>query len=409
MAQEQHSTPPPAQLDHPGARHWSPRAGCIGAALTVLIPLAMLVIGWSLRSVPNLPTPQLRPGKVPEAHWATAANLPTPRHDFGVAVVDGRIWILGGTTGTGTVRLGSTEVYDPATNSWQSGPALPSARSGLSATTIGQHIYVFGGASPEQGSTATVAALDTTTGQWRQRASLPTPLAGQAVAQLNGKVYIIGGRQQGSATDAVYAYDPAADAWRTVAPLPTPRTELTAVALNGTLYAIGGLVNGTASNIVEVYDPVADRWSSGPSLLAPMANFGATVLNGRIYAMDQRSHQMLDPRVTTWVPAEAMPTPRFGQGVVTLGDTLYAIGGSAATAGQDLGIVETYVPGEATAPDNFRLVGINRGGAIAVILGLVVTAVLVAATLSANRRRPSPGSRNPRPFDTGISRDDVAR
>lgn len=409
MAQEHGSTPLPAQLEHPGARQWSPRAGCIGAALTVLIPLAMLVIGWSLRSDPNLPTPQLRPGAVPEAHWTAAANLPTPRADFGVTAVDGRIWVLGGTTGAGDSRLSSTAIYDPATNSWQAGPALTSARSALSATTIGQSIYVFGGTSSGQGSSATVEALDTTTSQWRQRAPLPTPLAGQALAQLAGKVYLIGGEQQGSATGAVYAYEPATDTWRTVASLPTPRTNLTAVALNGTLYAIGGLANGAASTVVEIYDPAADRWSSGPSLLAPMADFGAAVLDGRIYAMDQVSHEMLDPRVTTWVPAEAVPTPRKGQGVVALGDILYAIGGSAVETQQALGTVEAYAPGEATTPDNFQLLGINRGGSIAVVLGLIVTAVLVTTTVSANRRRPSPGSRNPHPFETPPPGDEAAR
>ena len=37
------------------------------------------------------------------------------------------------------------EVYDPATDRWMAGPALPTARHGLGAAAAGGSIYVNGG------------------------------------------------------------------------------------------------------------------------------------------------------------------------------------------------------------------------------------------------------------------------
>lgn len=397
MARRQRGKPISSYLDHPGARSWSPRLGCFGAALTLLLPLALLLIGWSLRGLPNLPTPQVRPGKVPEAHWAATANMATPRADFAAVAVDGRLWVLGGITGVDGARLNTTEVYDPTSDRWRPGPALPAARSALSAASVGQTIYLFGGATRDQSSTVAVQALDTTTGQWRDRAPLPAPLANAALTQLDGTIYLIGGDATGGAVATVYAYTPATDVWRTLVALPAPRTELAAVPLGGKIYALGGLVNGTASTTVDVYDPVANQWTSGVPLLAPMAHFGAAVIDGRLYALGQPSHEMLDPRVNRWAEAEAMPTPRQADSVVALGDSIYAIGGNTPGTMQSTATVEAYVPGAATEPDTFRLTGVDRGGSIAVILGFFVTIGLIGATVYSNRRHPSPGSRDPHP------------
>lgn len=381
------------ELQHPGARHWSSRLGRLGALLTLLIPLGMLIVGWAFRGVPNLPVPQTRPGRLPEAHWAMKSPLATPRDNFGVATVGGRAWILGGVSDEQAGRLASTEIYDPATDSWTPGPALPFGRSAFRAIAVGDTIYIFGGASAEQAAIDSVQALDTTTDQWQTLAPLPVPLVGHAVVESAGTIYVLGGSSQGNAVGTVYAYTPATNAWQTLAPLPTPRDNLAAAVLNGQIYALGGMVNGAASTVVEVYDPATGRWTSGPVLLGAMSNFGAAVYNGRIHTMLNGVQQVFDPRANEWVTDSPMPTSRSGQGIAVIGDTLYAIGGRAEESQSDLGTVEAYLPGEAVEPDNFRLTGINPGGAVSVIAGLIVTFTLTGTMLYVSRRK--------RPIDQG--------
>ena len=383
----QHAPLEGPELQHPGARRWSPRMGRIGALLTLLIPLGMLIVGWASRGIPDLPVPQTRPGRLPEAHWEVKTPMVTPRDDFGLATVGGRAWVLGGSSGDRTSRLTSTEIYDPVANSWTPGPALTAGRSAFRAIAVADTIYIFGGASAEQAASDSVQALDTKTSQWHTLAPLPAPLVGHAVAEVAGTIYVLGGNSQGSVVGTTYAYTPATNTWRTLAPLPTPRENLAAAVLNGQIYALGGAVNGTASTAVEIYDPASGTWTSGPALLGAMSDFDAAVYEGRIHTMLHGVQQVFDPRANKWVTDSPMPTSRSGQGIAVIGESLYAIGGRAEDTQADLGTVEAYLPGEAVEPDNFQVTGIDRGGAVALIAGLIVTFTLSGTLVYVSRRQ----------------------
>ena len=369
-------------------RRWWRSPATIGVLLIFIFPLLLMAIGWSLRGLPGLPTPQTRPGRLPVAHWENKAALATPREDFGIATVDGRIWVLGGMGGDRASRLDTTEVYDPVADAWTYGPKLTTGRSAFRAAALDTTIYIFGGASSQAATLDTAEALDTATGRWRTLPALPTPRSGHAVAALNGLIYAIGGANNGQASGAVDAFDPATNRWSAVAALPTPRANLAAVALNGKLYAFGGLQGDAPSAVLEVFDPASGGWSAGPPLLAPMANVGATVLAGRIYALSRGNNQVLDPRVDRWIAATEMPTARDGQGVATSGDAFYAIGGRSDSSQVALNVVESYVLGAKAEPDNFRVTGYNPAGAFAVVFGLIATLVLTTTMLAVSRRRP---------------------
>ena len=49
--------------------------------------------------------------------WTTVASMPTARGFHASAVVNGLIYVVGG-TGAGGSDVSTVEVYDPATNSW---------------------------------------------------------------------------------------------------------------------------------------------------------------------------------------------------------------------------------------------------------------------------------------------------
>ena len=45
---------------------------------------------------------------------------------------------------TGSVRLDSTEIYDPDLGSWRTGAALPSTMAGHKAANIDNRVLIFG-------------------------------------------------------------------------------------------------------------------------------------------------------------------------------------------------------------------------------------------------------------------------
>jgi len=55
-----------------------------------------------------------------EDTWTSLAPMPTPRMDLGLAVVNNKIYAIGGQTGRGLsdIVLDTNEMYNPATNTW---------------------------------------------------------------------------------------------------------------------------------------------------------------------------------------------------------------------------------------------------------------------------------------------------
>src|SRR5262249_15037916 len=99
--------------------------------------------------------------------WTTRANLPSGVNVPGSAVIGGKLWVFGGGnpfTGSSTSpssgksglrawltrvfnpdTTGTLQVYDPASDSWTSGPSLNQIRSFPAGTEVGNTAVAVGG------------------------------------------------------------------------------------------------------------------------------------------------------------------------------------------------------------------------------------------------------------------------
>ena len=80
-----------------------------------------------------------------EDSWTTLEPLPTIRRDLGVAVVNGKIYAIGGRNDGN--YLSTNEEYDPETNTWSSGRQMPTARHSLGVAVMDDELYAIGGGS----------------------------------------------------------------------------------------------------------------------------------------------------------------------------------------------------------------------------------------------------------------------
>src|SRR5262249_7921396 len=55
--------------------------------------------------------------------WSTVAPLQVSRQEVGVAALDGKVYVIGGTASAS--RISSVEIYDPAANTWTFAASLP--------------------------------------------------------------------------------------------------------------------------------------------------------------------------------------------------------------------------------------------------------------------------------------------
>ena len=141
------------------------------------------------------------------------ASMPSPRTDLAaVATPDGRIFAIGGAV-YAAGRYSPTvtvQIYDIATDTWSSGPPLPSPRSELGATLGGNgRIYAFGGYDSGARREAFSLDPDNLAAGWSELPPMPSPHElTSAVTGPDGTMYVIGGWDGLRDLRRVDAYNP---------------------------------------------------------------------------------------------------------------------------------------------------------------------------------------------------------
>ena len=223
--------------------------------------------------------------------WTPKTDMPTARGYFSTSVVGGMIYAIGG-MGTGLnswPTYAVVEAYDPATDTWTPKADMPTARWGFGASVVDGRIYVIGG-SPSTSSSythlATVEAYDPVTDTWTSKADMPIALRAFSTSAVNGKIYAFGGKnntEKGRVN--VFEYDPATDTWTPKADMPTGRENLATSVVNGRIYAIGGRAPSGILSLVEEYDPATDTWTSKADMPTARSALATTVAADKIYAI----------------------------------------------------------------------------------------------------------------------------
>jgi N-acetylneuraminic acid mutarotase len=218
--------------------------------------------------------------------------------------------------------------YDPAGDSWKSLPPLPGKRGSALAAEVGGKIYVIGGATTVDGSKepfftffgpskvlATNDVYDPATNKWQSRE--PTSVARNHAfgAAVNGKIYVIGGRTghgfilSATNTDVVEEYNPVSNSWS--APkerMPTPRSGGAWGTDGRRIYVAGGEVTTTALvgafRAIEAYDVLTNSWITLPPMPMPRHGVAGAVIGNRFHlvsGMIQSAGALtfLDPQLAT--------------------------------------------------------------------------------------------------------------
>ena len=152
--------------------------------------------------------------------------MPTPRAEVASAVIDGRIFIVGGFTENGQ-NSDIVEVYDPVTDTWSSIEPMPERLDHAMAAAVNGKLYVIGGwrVFGDQLSEA-MQIYDPAIGEWQSGPDLPLPRAAGAAVGFGDTIFVMGG--VGPEPEVGLAYNTATGEWRRTAPMSAPREHLAA-------------------------------------------------------------------------------------------------------------------------------------------------------------------------------------
>ena len=234
--------------------------------------------------------------------------------------------------------------FDPATDSWKPLPPLPGKRGSAIAAEVDGKIYVIGGATTMEGSKepfftafgparvlGTNEVYDPATNKWESRNPMSVPRNHAFSGVVNGKIYVIGGRTgqafilSATNTDVVEEYNPASNMWSIPKErMPTARSGGASGTDGRRIYVAGGEVTTTelvgAFRAVEAYDPATNSWTTLPSMMMPRHGVAGAVIGNRFHlvsGMIQSAGALtfLDPTLSTHTAAHDIFELQFGDPV----------------------------------------------------------------------------------------------
>jgi N-acetylneuraminic acid mutarotase len=90
--------------------------------------------------------------------WTKAEDMPRPRFGHSTSVVNGKVYFIGGASRNPGAALATVDVYDPQTDTWATSADLPIPRWGVApgVGVVNGKIYVIGGSPNVAGAALSV-------------------------------------------------------------------------------------------------------------------------------------------------------------------------------------------------------------------------------------------------------------
>ena len=270
--------------------------------------------------------------------WSIGKSMPTPRTEVTATLVGDNIYVIGGFDKSGKV-LDTAEVYNIKNNSWNTVTPLPQPLHHTAATTFNGSIYVIGGYTNNNWlPSAKLFIYDTKHDTWIEGSFMPTARGALTAVFIDGILYAIGGEGENGIMDINEAYNSKAKTWLSKSPMPTARHHAASAVVDGNVYVIGGRIEGTFPitnvNVTEMYDPKTDIWMTLDPMLSARSGISAASINNTIYVFGgedatktYNNNEKYDVKDKKWESKEPLPTARHGLSAVSGNDKIYIIGG----------------------------------------------------------------------------------
>jgi N-acetylneuraminic acid mutarotase len=187
--------------------------------------------------------------------WTSRTSMPTARDSMQANVVNGKIYVISGEVSVveahpGAVFSDATEVYDPETDTWTSATPIPNHVAGYASAVLDNRIYIIGGATEEPPvgwhAVNTTQIYNPATDNWTVGAAIPKPVESALGCATNGsmapkRIYVFAGFDEIGHRDLNQVYDPILDEWAVGAKQSFyGYGEIAATVMDDLIYAIGG-------------------------------------------------------------------------------------------------------------------------------------------------------------------------
>ncbi|XP_031627071.1 ring canal kelch homolog isoform X2 [Contarinia nasturtii] len=244
------------------------------------LPKVLLVIGGQApKAIRSVECYDLR-----EEQWYQAAEMPSRRCRAGLAVLNDKVYAVGGFNGS--LRVRTVDVYDPATDSWSATCSMEARRSTLGVAVLNGLIYAVGGFDGATGLES-AEVYDPKTNTWTMIASMSARRSSVGVAVVHNQLYAIGGYDGAvrQCLNSVERYNVEKNTWQRISDMNARRSGSGVGVVDNVLYAIGGHDGPLVRKSCEKYSFETDSWSSIADMNFRRRNAGVLSHDGLLYVV----------------------------------------------------------------------------------------------------------------------------
>ena len=179
------------------------------------------------------------------------APMPSNRANFGVAVLNGMIYTIGGDT-----EGNKAERFDPKTNKWECIADMACERFLPACSAMNSRVYVSGGV--REGPLN--ECYDPERNVWEEMPSMQIARKYAAAVCFEDKIYVTGGcGDSDESLDSMEVFD--GHKWTNAPSMRSARSDHSSIVFQGNLWVIGGEKGDDLLNSCEQFNFVCQQWT----------------------------------------------------------------------------------------------------------------------------------------------------
>nr|XP_006628895.1 PREDICTED: kelch repeat and BTB domain-containing protein 13 [Lepisosteus oculatus] len=251
-----------------------------------------------------------------ERRWKKLTHLPVEASTSmsGVAVLDNKLYIVGGVRGVNKEVVELCFCYDAENDSWNRLPSPQQLRYSLTLIGHEDHLYAIGG-EHERTIMSSVEKYQVSAGTWSFTSQLPRPAAGAACAKAMSRIFVCLWKPMD--TTDIYEYDPSSEQWILITTLIRQQSYgHCMVAHRDNLYVMR---NGPSDDflrcMIDRFNITTGQWTAlaGQYVNSKGALFTAAVRGDSVFTVNRMLTLVYSIEQTKWKPKKEMQGfPRSG-------------------------------------------------------------------------------------------------
>jgi Kelch motif len=191
--------------------------------------------------------------------WSTLASMPTAEYLAGFGIINGKLYIASGNNGV--TELPNLQIYDIATNTWTSGAPVPTPVTGPGCAVFNGKLYLFGGAAPFPVTISATQIYDPVSNSWSTGPNMLVARLWFYGGNIDDASIVAPGGDNSPGIPINDNEQLTGGSWIARAPLPFAARAPFAVS-DGTFVYIGGGYDGSTVHADLLrYDPVANTYT----------------------------------------------------------------------------------------------------------------------------------------------------